>query len=131
MTWRFPIFVTEKDERVTEVIAYDSTEEIEQCLEEIDIENEEYLAWDSEGKRLSLRIEHREHHWLRVTPTGLGDMDGLRTAIRGYAEAFGLPPEVAEGCTLAEAVRRIEGVEECPDRERRGNRRWYEFWRKR
>jgi len=126
MTW---LLVTEKDDRVPEIEVYSSLEEIEADLEEIDIENEEYMVWDSQGNRLTLCIDYRQGHWISTKPTGIQDAAGLQAAIRRYAEVVGIPIEEADAREPIEAVKRIEEFQERKVQERRGKRRWYQFWR--
>ena len=130
MTWRFPVFIKDRDHRVPEVELYQSLDEIEGCLEAADIQNEEYLAWDADGRRLVLRVHHKGPHWLSLASPGPDDMEGLLTAVARYAEAAGVGAEELRDLTPCEAVRRIGEVQQRLEQERRKQRRWYHFRRR-
>src|SRR5438067_2387782 len=61
----FPIFILEKDSK--DIARFDSIYQMQRQLEEIDIENHEYEAWDSAGASLSLQVQ--EPVWLQITPS--------------------------------------------------------------
>lgn len=58
-------------------------------MERIDVENQEYEAWDSNGVEVALSV--REPAWLNLTvrPDGKG-IDELRAAVVRYACAIGV-----------------------------------------
>jgi hypothetical protein len=58
----FPIKVREKDSG--KIREYSSVEKMERQLEAIDIENEEYEAWDAEGRPVIMSVQ--KPHWLRL-----------------------------------------------------------------
>jgi len=45
--WQFPVFVKSKDSG--DVNSYNSVKEMLRALEQIDVENDEYQAWDATG----------------------------------------------------------------------------------
>jgi hypothetical protein len=87
MNVQFPLFLLEKD--CGELCKFDSIAEMQYKLERIDVENQEYEAWDSNGLEVALSV--REPEWLNLTvrPDGSG-VDELRTAVIRYARAVGI-----------------------------------------
>ena len=68
MSWilKWPIVISAKDSG--ECLSINSINHAEGCIEEIDVENAEYLAWDSLGRRLGLSVERKiGNHWFKVT----------------------------------------------------------------
>jgi hypothetical protein len=63
--WQFPVFVKSKDSG--DVNSYNSVKEMLRALEQIDVENEEYQAWDATGLPLKLSVQ-RSNEWLRLEP---------------------------------------------------------------
>ena len=62
MTPTFPIKIREKDSG--KICEYASIEKLQGQLERIDIENEEYEAWDAEGKPVIMSVQ--KPVWLRL-----------------------------------------------------------------
>jgi hypothetical protein len=84
---QFPIFVRARD--CGDVAKYSSVHELQYDLEQIDVENDEYEAWEANGFRISLGIQ--KPLWLKIEliddkplPTELA------TAISEYAHKQGL-----------------------------------------
>jgi len=125
----YPVFLKERDPRVQEVRVYFSTTRLQDNLEAVDVENEEYLAWDAWGNVLRLDVAPGRRDWLRLTPTKMADMEGLRRAIASYAEVVGGGAGEIEGLTPAEAIKHIEDSQEREEQEKRRKRRWYQFRR--
>lgn len=63
----FPVYVLAKD--CGEVTEYPSRDAMQGYLEAIDVENEEYEAWDSEGRVLKLLVGDRKRAWLNLVNT--------------------------------------------------------------
>jgi len=83
MEVKFPVFVREKDSG--EVTQYASVSEMQRQFEEIDVENNEYEAWDAQGIRLVLIVQ--PPIWLRIEPSNTATRQNeLADAIRTYAE---------------------------------------------
>jgi hypothetical protein len=84
MKVQFPLFLLEKDS--DEISKFDSLQEIQNHLERIDVENQEYEAWDSNGIEVALSIN--EPAWLVLTPRpdGKGPNE-LRAAVLCYARS--------------------------------------------
>lgn len=80
MNIAFPIFVREKDSG--RLFVCNSAYELQYHTERIDIENNEYDAWDSKGTLINMFVQ--EPVWIRLESARLDD-DGLRNAIRVYA----------------------------------------------
>jgi hypothetical protein len=66
----FPIYLLAKD--CGDVERYSSPEELQQQLEAIDVENDEYDAWDSTGGVVKLSVDPLSRkQWLKVKNTGV------------------------------------------------------------
>ncbi len=125
----FPIVIAETYKgRVDDVSVYASLGEMEGYLEEIDVENREYTAWDATGALLTLEVDPTlpKPHWLKVTSTGQGDRERLVSTIREYARGGWAEIDPAEWPPdlLAEVVKaREHGIPVAPPR-----RRWWWPW---
>lgn len=107
MSVTYPLFVFEKDNKSIRLIENES--QIHR-LEAIDIENHEYVFWDSNGSGVLVS----------VTPSGIfkqgkvGEVTSypaefpIQNAFKAYAMSLGLPETVAEG-SPSDAWRRIQG----------------------
>lgn len=107
MSVTYPLFVFEKDDQSIRLIKGQS--QILYHLEAIDIENQEYAFWDSNGNGVLVT----------VTPSGTltqGKLEKvalcqpdfpIQDAFKAYAMSLGLPETVAEG-TPMDAWRRIQ-----------------------
>jgi hypothetical protein len=78
----FPVFLRAKD--TGEVKAYRSVIDMEFDLEEIDVENGEYEAWDARGTPLLLSVQ-QERIWLRLAIAAAPQPEQLTMAIAEYA----------------------------------------------
>jgi hypothetical protein len=85
MSVAFPIFVREKDSG--RVFVCSSVYELQYHTERIDIENNEYDAWDSKGTLVNISVQ--DPIWIRLEAASSDDQ-GLRDAIRGYASQRGM-----------------------------------------
>jgi hypothetical protein len=84
----FPIVTAEiHTGRVDDVSVYASIDDMEGSLEEIDVQNHEYTAWDATGVLLTLDVDPAlpKPHWLKVASTGQDDRERLLVTIREYA----------------------------------------------
>jgi hypothetical protein len=63
----FPIYLLLKD--CGDVITFASSEKMQGDLEAIDVENNEYEAWDADGRLLQLRVASEKFDWLQITKT--------------------------------------------------------------
>jgi hypothetical protein len=116
------------DGRIQDLCVYASVGEIEDHLEEIDVENQEYTAWDAAGVLLALEVDRSAPppHWLKITSTSQDDRERLLTTIREYArdplaqvDPAEWPPEL-----LAEAAK-VRGPQGLAPPARR---RWWWRW---
>ena len=84
MDAQFPLFVFEKDDRSMYVI--ETPERVLYHLEAIDIENDEYLFWDSTGAGVCVSVVRGAVKQITLCePTML-----LREALESYAQSQGL-----------------------------------------
>jgi hypothetical protein len=79
---KFPVFIKTKDSG--HVLLFASLDAMQNWMEKIDVENNEYEAWDELGVPLSLSVQ-KAKTWLLVQPSGVAKPDQLRHAIAEYA----------------------------------------------
>jgi hypothetical protein len=82
---RFPVYVLVRD--CGEVRRFSSIEEMQKHLEAIDIDNEEFEAWDADGTALQLRTQ--KPVWIKVEE-GKNDRKSLAGVLLSFAAAKGL-----------------------------------------
>lgn len=93
MSVNFPVYVLAKD--CGEVSRFNSIEEMQRQLEEIDVENDEYTAWDRTGTLLKLSVQ--KPVWLRIEPEALQSQQSqLRDALMQYAAALGVEVKIED-----------------------------------
>ena len=128
MEVELPIFLTARFGRSTDVRSFSSVEAMESYLEPIDVEDDEYLAWDSGGVALRLNVEAARggRHWLGLVPTGVKDLEGLCEAISRHALKLGIILDAHPQCSPAELLKQVRFVEE---EQRRLRRPWWRIWR--
>ncbi len=68
----FPVYVLAKD--CGDVMEFESLQRMQSYLEAIDVENDEYKAWDAKGRFLKLVIGESRSRWLHLELTG--DIEG-------------------------------------------------------
>ncbi len=81
---KFPIYVCLDDGAV---IRIESFQKILYHLEAIDIENDEYLFWDANGRGVKVLIENNAVNGIRYVDNRLS----LQQAIETYAKQLGVP----------------------------------------
>jgi len=99
----FPIFVLAKD--CGEISEYISFEKLQRQLEEIDVENNEYEAWDKHGEPLRLFVK-KMPTWLEIEPMAESSIS-LRDAILAYGNSVGICLSDEEVADFSEALRTI------------------------
>lgn len=82
-----PVFVRLKD--CGEVVRYDSIASMQTHFEQIDVENEEYEAWDSAAIRLQLSLK-KSADWLQVENTEGSEPERLANAISEFGRIHGV-----------------------------------------
>jgi hypothetical protein len=88
-----PLFVRLKD--CGDVVCYDSIASMQTYFEPIDVENEEYEAWDAAGTRLQLSVK-KSADWLRVESTEKSEPEQLASAIAAFAQLQGVHLDVSK-----------------------------------
>jgi len=79
----FPILVLSKDSG--DILKFESLAEMQGYLERIDVENNEYAAWDATGQPVSLRVQ--EPVWLEVVrASAKGDAPDLGDSLKRFAQ---------------------------------------------
>ena len=90
MSVLYPLYVLLDDRRMTVI---ESPDRILYHLEAIDIENDEYLFWDSTEKAVRITIEKNKVAYVSYCDSSLA----LRDAFLSYVDAVGLPRTLVEG----------------------------------
>jgi len=85
---QFPVFVKSKDSG--DVNSYQSVGDMQRKMERIDIENEEYEAWDVTGLPLKLSV-HESKQWLGLQPAKDAQPRELASAIIEFALRQNVP----------------------------------------
>lgn len=83
MKTTFPILVFEKDSG--DILKFESLNQMQRNLERIDVENDEYAAWDANGQ--SVRLVVQEPSWLNVVPALESALPDLRNSLERFARA--------------------------------------------
>src|SRR5579859_7369218 len=87
MSVAFPVLLLEKDSG--DLMRFNSVAEMQKQLERIDVENEEYLAWESSGRPITMMVE--EPLWLKLeSKAEEPDTAGLFSALQRFAESRGV-----------------------------------------
>lgn len=105
----FPIFVRLDDGTVMQIESHDR---ILYHLEAIDIENNEYLFWDADGRDVKVIIKSSKVSELRETDNGMS----VQKAMDGYATQLGTTIEITG--TPLETWRRIQAFKDSLPRPR-------------
>lgn len=93
MSVSFPVLVLERDSG--SVMRFNSVADMQKQLERIDVENDEYLAWESTGRPIRMTVE--EPLWLRLeSKAEQPDIAGLFDAVRKFAESRGLKVDAGD-----------------------------------
>jgi len=80
--FQFPVFVRLKD--CGDVRRYNSVADMQRDFEQIDVENEEYDAWDARATPLKLSVQ-KPSVWLRLESSGVQNPEQLAHAITEFA----------------------------------------------
>jgi hypothetical protein len=118
----FPVFLRTRDSGKAK--AYRSVIDMESDLEEIDVENGEYDAWDARGTPLALSVQP-ERIWLGLAITAEPQPQQLTTAIAEYARRAGvdIDPTVLSRQNFITALERTREMVET-------KRRAQPWWRR-
>ena len=84
---QLPVFLRLKD--CGDVVRYDAIAKMKNHLEQMDVENGEYEAWDALGARLNLSVQ-KSDDWLRIEPLPNPQPEQLADAIREFARLQGV-----------------------------------------
>jgi hypothetical protein len=110
MTIEYPLFVFEKDD--CSMLTVDKPDQLFVNLEEIDIQNDEYLFWDANGLGVRLRVEKRKV----VAIESYESPKSLSEAFLGYCQSRGLTVEFVS--EPAEMWKRIQASEKLLPRKK-------------
>jgi hypothetical protein len=88
---QLPIFVKLRD--CGDVVRYDSIPKMQGYFEQIDVENQEYEAWDATGTPLRLSVQ-KSSDWLRIEPGKRSEPEHLAIAIREFARLQGVDVDI-------------------------------------
>lgn len=92
-----------------DVLVFRSLKDAEIYIEPVDVQNNEYTAYDSEGRLL--RLKTIKHNRVALEPIESEPLHAsqLRTLLQEHLVALGLPLEWIDGASLAELVaKRLE-----------------------
>jgi len=89
---QLPVFVKLKD--CGDVVRYDSVAKMQSDFERIDVENEEYEAWDAVGTRLKMSVQ-TSSDWLRIESLPNPQPEQLAEAIREFARLQGVDTDAS------------------------------------
>jgi len=89
---QLPVFVRLKD--CGYVVRYDSVAKMQSDFERIDVENEEYEAWDAVGTRLKMSVQ-TSSDWLRIESLPNPQPEQLAEAIREFARLQGVDTDAS------------------------------------
>jgi hypothetical protein len=88
MQINFPLFVRAKDSG--EVAKFNSVQKLQGHIEKIDVENEEYEAWDKDGLPVQIKLQEPAL-WIKVEPSAEDrEPDQLRHALLEFAKSVGV-----------------------------------------
>lgn len=106
----FPLFVRARDSG--ELASFHSLQELQFKLERIDVENQEYEAWDREGNTVALEVA--EPLWLKADLTrSRNDANGLRQALLDFGSAVGIQlPANLDITDFAKVLQQIREAQE-------------------
>ncbi len=99
----FPVFVVNKD--WPDVVAYGSLEEMESDLEEVDVANDEFFAWDKDGRALKLSV--RPTRGLAAEAI-VSHQVSLQQSLMQYANSVGVELTLEEAMNFRVALQKIE-----------------------
>lgn len=116
MNIEFPVFIYAKDSG--EIRRFESLYDLQYQLEEIDVENSEYLAWDKNGKAFSLAVQ--KPVWLKLEPCAASQQADLKSCLQKYATTLGVTVQLKE-TSASEFSRAYERVETEAKRRARRN----------
>ena len=86
MAFKFPVFVRARDSG--EIHSFASAVEMRGEFEKTDVENNEYEAWDADGRRLLRSVSAPDREWLRMDATeNEPRTEELADAIREFARS--------------------------------------------
>ena len=80
---KFPLLILQKDSG--EILKFNSIGEMQRYLERIDVENNEYAAWDVKGHPLTLMVQ--EPSWLKIVPASEAGALDLLDSLKRFAHS--------------------------------------------
>jgi hypothetical protein len=93
----FPILILAKD--CGDILKFDSIQEMQHRLEKIDVENDEYDAWDRNGMPLKLTVQQPE--WLHIEAQSReSEVEKVKELIRVVARRAGVDAQEEQSKNL-------------------------------
>lgn len=120
---QLPVFVRLKDSG--EVSRYDAVADMQRDLEQIDVENEEYEAWDATAMPLKLSVQ-RSAEWVRLEPAANPQPGQLAGAIEEFARLQGVPVDTSS-LLRGDFSAALEHVTSAVQAKRRARSWWQKF----
>ena len=105
MRIEYPIFVCARDSG--DIHRYDSIYELQKELEKIDVENDEYRAWDRNGTSVVFGVQ--EPVWLQLHLINHSDSPDLKRCLEQWARAVGVDIKIG-GSSAEQLCRAYEQV---------------------
>jgi len=115
----FPIFLRSRDD--THVSRFDSLEGLRRSLEAIDVENEEFEAWDDRGFRVRLLLLDS----LEIGAESSEDRPAIQEALRAFTEFASAEAVTPTLPPMGESLLAIYEVVHAAIRVARKSRPWY------
>ena len=91
----FPVYVLAKD--CGEITAFSDFQRMKWHFEPIDVENDEYEAWDSSGHILELSVGKPKSEWLKVAQSGRALSERSLAEIKSRAVPYKDPEPLLRG----------------------------------
>jgi hypothetical protein len=79
----FPVLVLEQDSG--DILKFNSIAQMQSYLERIDVENDEYAAWDANGHPVRLLVH--DPAWLKVVPAPDSGLPDVLDSLKRFAQA--------------------------------------------
>jgi hypothetical protein len=84
----FPTYLRDD---ANDVMSFSSLETMQGYLEAVDVENDEFEAWDADGIVLALKVEPQKSEWLQITRTGQVLSESKFAEIKAKATPYRYP----------------------------------------
>jgi hypothetical protein len=87
----FPVYVLAKD--CGDVMEFSSLSAMQGYIEAVDVENDEYAAWDTTGRLLQLSVGKSNSGWLQLVTTNQKASEQEFAGLKRRSETYQVPEE--------------------------------------